>query len=119
VTEVLEALFHWSPTERRKLIRERGLHPFKRPVIHSQDNLGYPYVSLSPTPSAGWSLSGAIVDEIDEWDLWMVRLADTDAIHVRSDFGPVIQEVKVSNVIPPDRLWYVGTRMQPVAEEFS
>jgi hypothetical protein len=56
------------------------------------------------------------VSEIDCWDLWQVRIAEGDSICVRPDFGPVIQEIKVYNQIPADRLWHVGERHVPVFE---
>jgi hypothetical protein len=117
VTEVLEALYHWSPVERRKEIRKHGLVPFSRPVTHSSDDLCFPYVSLSPTPSAAWSLSAAIVEEIDDWDLWMVRLRSTDEVHIRPLFGTIIEEVKVHNTISSERIWWAGTRSRPAAED--
>ena len=105
----LDVLYHWSPVERRADIAAQGLRPGSTPNV-----AGYPltYVCLGTTPSAGWSLSGAMewMSEIDEWDLWQVRLVDGDDIRVRPDFLPTIREVKVHGPIPADRIWYVGTR---------
>lgn len=54
--------------------------------------------------------------EIEEWDLWQVRLQDGDEVHYRSDFGPVLKEIRVYNAIPADRAWWVARRSQPCFE---
>lgn len=115
---ILPALFHWSPNERRGDIERLGLQPRQIATTHSDPSLTSPYICFSPTPSRAWSLSGAMewVSEVDEWDLWQVRLAEGDHVVVRSDFGPEIQEVKVYGAIPTDRLWLVGSRHVPVFE---
>jgi hypothetical protein len=115
---ILPALYHWSPKERCEEIRRDGLQPFSRVVTHSDPGLASPYISFSPTPSCAWSLIGAMewVSEIDRWDLWQVRLQDTDSVSIRPEFGPVIQEIKVYNPISADRLWHVGERNVPVFE---
>lgn len=56
------------------------------------------------------------VSEVDCWDLWQVRLEDTDSVSIRPEFGPVVQEIKVYNAIPADRLWHVGERETPSFE---
>ncbi len=115
---ILPALYHWSPKERRTEIEAHGLHPRKAATTHSDPDLLSPYLCFSPTPSAAWSLSGAMewTSEVDGWDLWQVRIAEGDSICIRPDFGPVIQEIKVYNAILPDRLWHVGERGVPVFE---
>lgn len=106
---ILPALFHWSPIDRRQAILKEGLRPFCDPSVASGK---LPYISLSPTPSSAWGLSGDMewVEEFDDWDLWQVRLVEGDEVRIRGDFGPTIREVKVHNTITPDRLWWVGTR---------
>jgi hypothetical protein len=105
----LDVLYHWSPVERRADVAAQGLRPGCAPNV-----AGYPlgYVCLGSTPSSAWALSGAMewTSEIDEWDLWQVRLVDGDDIRVRPDFLPAIREVKVYGPIPADRVWHVGTR---------
>jgi hypothetical protein len=121
---LLPALFHWSPTERRELIEANGLRPYCPPAVSTGD-LAFPYLCFSPTPSSGWGLSGDMhwVTEIEQWDLWQVRLAEGDEVHVRGDFGPVIREVRVYGAIPADRCWYVATRepacARPITEHIS
>jgi len=115
---ILPALYHWSPVERRSEIRKDGLRPHEQAVTHSDPALTSPYLCFSPTPSCAWSLSGAMewTSEVDGWDLWQVRLEEGDEVHIRPDFGPTIQEVKVYTPIPSNRLWYVGERHTPVFE---
>jgi hypothetical protein len=48
--------------------------------------------------------------EIEEWDLWLVDLADGDEIHIRAEFGPNLYEIRVRNAIPADRVWWVAQR---------
>lgn len=112
MTEVLEGLYHWSPLDRRELILKEGLVLFSEPTIASGTQ---PYISVSPTPSAAWGLSGNMgwANEIEDWDLWMVRLSANDEVRIRPNFGPVIEEVQLYNTIPPDRLWWVGSRSMP------
>lgn len=117
---LLPALFHWSPADRRDRIRREGLHPYCPPVLHGGPNgdLTFPYLCFSPTHSSAWGLSGDMewVSEIDVWDLWQVRLAEGDEVHYRSDFGPVLREIRVYGAISTDRCWYVATRECPVAQ---
>lgn len=114
---IIPALYHWSPIDRRDAIRRGGLQPYCPPTISTGD-LIWPYLCLGSTPSAAWGLSGDMdwVTEIDDWDLWQVRLADGDEVRYRSDFGPVLKEIRVFNTIPPDRVWHVATRSTHVAE---
>lgn len=100
--------FHWSPRERREEIRTKGLVPGSaslagHEVLHS---------CAAPSPRQAWLLSGDTNWglEQEDWDLWQVTLIETDELRVRADYGPRIVEVKIHNVIPPDRLWWVGER---------
>lgn len=115
---ILPALYHWSPKERRSDIAEHGLRPRSPAVTHSGHSEVAPYLCFSPTPSCAWSLSGAMewTSEVDGWDLWQVAVAEGDSICIRPDFGPIIQEIKIYNAIPTDRLWHVGERGIPVFE---
>jgi hypothetical protein len=117
MAEVLGALFHWSPRDRRRNILREGLRPYERPVCHTGE-LSHPYVCFGPTPSAAWSLSGdTLEDDFGGWDLWQVRLTDGDSVSVPQMWGGEIREVRVRNAIAAERLWYVATRMPPSAEE--
>ena len=117
----LEPLFHWSPTERRKEIRAGGLKPWQPATVTSSRDHVQPYVSLSPTPSMAWGLSGDMewVSEIEQWDLWQVYLPDKAEVHVRPTWGSIIEEVKVYTVIPPDMLWFCGQKGIPFMEEVA
>lgn len=123
---ILPALFHWSPADRRESIQREGLRPYCPAVISTcvdgnGRDLSWPYLCFSPTPSSAWGLSGDMhwATEIEQWDLWQVRLADGDEVHVRSDFGPVIREVRVYGSIPPDRCWWVAMREPQCARPAS
>lgn len=112
-------MYHWAPSSRRESILRTGLLPLSDPTTSSMEiGMRAPYVCVSPTASAAWSLSGDMewVSDIEEWDLWQVRLADGDEVSVRGDFGPRISEVRVRNAIPPDRVWLVATRAPAVFE---
>lgn len=87
----------------------------------SHPGYAFDHICLSPTPSSAWGLSGDMdwATESEEWDLWQVRLAEGDEVHYRSDFGPVLREVRVKTPIPPDRVWYVATRALPFAKELT
>ena len=102
-------MYHWSPAERFKDIDREGLVAGSRSTVASAE---LPVVCVSPDPVLAWQLSGAMewACDVEQWDLWLVRLAETDAVQVRAEFGPQIQEVKIRNHVPRDRLWYVGRR---------
>jgi hypothetical protein len=110
LTVELGLLYHWSPADRFDAIYRDGLRPHAPNTVASST---LPYVCLSPSPAAAWSLSGGMdwVSEVDEWDLWMVRLADGDQVCIRGEFGPKIEEVKVYGPLPADRLWWVARRI--------
>lgn len=114
----LSPLYHWSPDTRRDAIRVEGLVQYKPPTVSSGD-LAYPYICLSPSPSAAWGLSGDMgwVEDIESWDLWQVNLPSKAEVHVRPNFGDTIQEVKVYSAIPASCLWYVASRAAPYAKE--
>lgn len=102
-------MYHWSPTENRDSILLKGLVPNSKNTIASGS---LAYVCLSPTPSGAWSLSAMTGwHEVESWDLWQIRLSAVDNVRIRPEFGDVIQEVNVRNVMSPERLWYVGTRL--------
>jgi hypothetical protein len=109
----LGAFYHWSPADRHDSIRRDGLVPGSLNVVCSQP---YEYVCLGPDPAAAWALSGAVAADINGfvspqgWDLWQVDLADTDEIHLRAQFGAVIDEIQVRNRIPAHRVIYLARR---------
>jgi hypothetical protein len=80
----------------------------------------WPYICLSPDPARAWNLSGAMerYTEIEEWDLYQVRLGLDDDVRLRVE-GATIWEARVHNSIPADRLWWVGTREPLAAKELA
>lgn len=114
---ILPDLFHWSPADRRDAIRSEGLRTYCAPAVSSPGH-AFPYLCFSSDPKAAWRLSGDMewVSEVEEWDLWQVRLADTDEVRYNPSWGPVLEEIRVYNPIPADRIWLVGTRSCPCAE---
>ena len=110
----LGPLYHWSPADRHDSIRRDGLVPHSPNVVCSQP---YPFVCLGPDPAAAWALSGAVAADINGyvspggWDLWQVDLADSDEVHPRAQFGPVMAEFQVRNRIPPARVFYLARRI--------
>jgi hypothetical protein len=111
---MLPALFHWSPTDRRKQIIRYGLRPGCRPTIGTAKTVtdGRHMICLGTTPSAAWGLSGAMpwACDVDGWDLWQLQLVDTDEVHINPMGGCVVEEVRVANRIPKSRIWWVGSR---------
>lgn len=113
----LPTLYHWSPVERRDEILNKGLQLYQRPTVSG--DYSFPYVCLGPSPKTAWSISGDMdyVSEIEEWDLWEVRLPEDAEIHIRAEFGPRFFEIRVRTPIPADCVWLVGTRSPLSAKE--
>lgn len=111
---MIETVYHWSPRSRREDILREGLKVYSNSVTHSAGK--WPYICFSTDPKTAWSISGDMEWNSDEelWDLWQVTLTKSDEIHIRSEFGPYIYEVRVRNSIPADRCWWVGER-EPLA----
>ena len=107
----LDPLYHWSPKRNRASILQHGLQ-----VLSPEQTRALPfcagYLCFSMWPSCAWGLSAAMREdgEDEEWDCWQVWLADTDEVRVMPLHGARVQEVRVHNSIPPDRLWWVGER---------
>lgn len=125
MSEVLGALYHWAPVDRRVGILQQGLVPYANAVCHGEvegRSLSYPYVCLGLTPSGAWGLSGGSDSDVQgeyDWDLWQVRLADSDHVDVLSTWGAVLREVRVRNAITADRVWWVATRAGLAAREVA
>ncbi len=112
---ILPALYHWSPSVNRVPIQEGGLRlptEVRDLTVTSRWAPGCACISLGPSPSAAWALSGNLqaASDCESWDVWQVRLVEGDEVHVRAEFGPAVKEVRVHNAIPADRVWWVGTR---------
>ncbi|MET0601848.1 MAG: hypothetical protein ABW167_07650 [Baekduia sp.] len=119
---LLPVLFHWSPGDRRQSIIREGLKPYSPTTVSTREASGevvvWPYVCLSPAPATAWGLSGDMgwASAVDVWDLWQVRLTGDDEVHVRSEWGNHLREIRVRNAIPPDRVWWCGRREELLAE---
>lgn len=101
-------LFHWSPAARREQIRRYGLMPGQEPTTVQCG--GVEYLCLAADPARAWNLSAAMPWTPDgEWDLWQARLNNEYGMRLRVEDGEVL-EFKVYDLIPPERLWLVGTR---------
>ncbi len=116
----LPALYHWSPTDRRKQIIRRGLVPGSRPTVSTvstvggadESGSGRHMVCLGPDPATAWSYSGGLpwLKGTLSWDLWQVHITDGDEVHVMPFWGRGLMEIRVANRIPKSRLIYLGTR---------
>jgi hypothetical protein len=103
----LDTLFHWSPVTRRPAITIGGLHPGTEPTTCSQP---MKYLCLGVDPRRAWVLSGGMDYTPDgHWDLWQVALDSEHEVRLRVEDGQLV-EVKVHAVIPPSRLWLIGSR---------
>lgn len=111
MTMIIHHVYHWAPSERREEILRDGLKVYSQPVTHTSDHR-FPYLCFGFTPSGAWGYSGAIewANEIEEWDLWQVSLTKDDEIHIRSEFGNELIELRVKNSIHAERIWFVGQR---------
>lgn len=121
-------LYHWSPRSRLGGIRREGLQPGKRNVsgrtAHASDEwipsvpgtprptgeFRQPAVCLSPSPAVAWAYSHGVWGTLGTFDLWEVRLVDTDDVEVLRQWGAQVNEVRVHNRIPKRRLVWVGER---------
>lgn len=111
----VDALYHWSPRERRKRITRHGLLPRRALTCSSgsddEPEWRQPAVCLSSAPSTAWGLSGGIFGQPGQvWDLWQIRLHPDDAVHTVPTWGALIQEFRVANRIPKSRCWWVAER---------
>lgn len=104
------ALFHWSPSSRRKGIERRGLVPGSLAIDRKWRP---PYIALAPSPEAAWQMSGE--DERGaghpSWDLWQVWLSNVGAEAIPYDDGSA-REFRVYERIYRRDLWLVGTRQR-------
>lgn len=108
--------YHWSPRTRHVAIRDTGLMIGSPPVVNAIDGDGYrsAWISLSPTPSQAWWLSGdaltvgGFTTEV-LWDLWEVDLTGIDTRHVMSGYP----EIRALQNIPPQRLTWIAGRAAP------
>lgn len=109
--EPLRALYHWSPTRRRKQIIRYGLRPFMRRT--TSEGYRAPCICFADSPSWAWALSGGMRwTERGSWDLWMTwqdRLTDP-VVLPSSERHSGLYEVRTEHRVYKRDLWYVGSR---------
>ncbi|MFD6097187.1 hypothetical protein ACFVWN_20430 [Nocardiopsis flavescens] len=73
-----------------------------------------PHISLSPDPRIAWEEGTATrhTTDIEEWDLWMVRLPTTSAARARPA-QDATRVIEVADTIAPGWLQYIATRRSP------
>lgn len=111
-TSLLGQLYHWSPSARRVDILQGGLQVYQEACTHADGILRWPYICLSPHPSAAWALSVDMQPEIEEWDLWQVSVPDGAEVHVRPFWGRRVEEFKIYTSIPTDHIFFCGERSE-------
>lgn len=125
MTIVLPRLFHWAPVEARAGIVRCGLKPrtptavgyrpipndpLRGHIVEDVEPDSVLAVCLGTSPRTAWNYSAAFGELGSEWDLWEVRLEETDEIHFRPFIGYWAEEIRVANPIPKSRVWWGGTR---------
>ena len=113
----LDPLYHWAPRRLRETILREGLRvlspsrPALNPVTNEVETPAYPWLCLGTSPRAAWNLVLEPDVEEEGWDLWEVSLGKRDTVSARTDFDvPYINEVRLENSIPADRIFWVGSR---------
>jgi hypothetical protein len=106
----LEYLYHWSPRSRRSAILLEGLKCGAPPTFCTRKT---GYLCFSLNPHTAWELSAGTSGAAllpQEWDLWQATLSDTDQVAIYPCWGGNIQEVRLNNNVPSDRLFLAGTK---------
>lgn len=137
---IVDVLFHWSPADRYEDILSNGLRVLSpgvdtTPQFNDQGEttgtevyLRWPWICFSSDPMAAWQLSGDITGAwshpeeeggIRAWDLWQITTDVNDEIHIRPEFGNRIEEVRIHNGIPVDRIRWVARREYRSALELA
>lgn len=106
--------YHWSPSTRRDRIAADGLLIGSEPCVNAAegDEFRNTCISLSPTPSQAWWLSGQAIHaggfngQSPIWDLYEVDIAGLKADRRDDDYP----EIKVRENIPADRGRHVAVR---------
>lgn len=116
----LGPLYHWSPRERLASIKRHGLMPGKRnfhgstytnEVTGEEEEFLQPMLCFSLDPGTAWDYSHGCWKSAGTFDLWMVTLDPTDAVHVQPSWGARLHEIRVANRIPKRRLRWIGERV--------
>lgn len=106
--------YHWSPRGRHTAIRNTGLIIGSPPAVNAVDGDDdrAAWISLSPTPSQAWWLSGdaltvgGFTPESPAWDLWQADLTGIATRHMMSGYP----EIRALQNIPADRHTWIATR---------
>lgn len=108
-----EIAYHWSPSARREAIQREGLRVGAEPCVNGvEDDHRNLWVSVSPTPSQAWWLSGEALylggfgSESPIWDLYEVDLAGLVIERRQKDYP----ELYVHEDISPERITRVAIR---------
>lgn len=110
-----EIVYHWSPSTRRPAIEREGLRIGVAPCVNGvEDDHRNPWISVCPTPSQAWWLSGealhggGFVCEAPVWDLYEVDVKGlkTDRRGFRDDYP----EFYVLEDVAADRVRWVARR---------
>lgn len=113
---VVPPLYHWSPADRRELIRRDGLIPptcGDHELTTCSERLDY--VCLGTDPYRAWTISGGMNwTPPGLWDLWQIRLENERSVTLRLEDGEV-WEWKVRQPIAPGQLWLIATRTESAA----
>lgn len=126
-----DLLYHWSPAKCRRAINRHGLRPstpttaamsfahlidsYSKAQIHYEiedELVCFKAICFSFDPAKAWALSGACDPRPgSRWDLWMARISEDDIVYPEPSLGFRMQEVRVANRIPKNRVWHVGLRI--------
>lgn len=101
------ALYHWSPTARRKQIIRYGLRPGS---VSSCRLWKPPYVCFADSPLRAWSLIGRFRPEIEHWDLWWTTSAAVSGYEIIPYDNNEPKEYRVYERVFKRDLWLVGSR---------
>jgi hypothetical protein len=121
VIPYLSQLYHWAPARLRETILREGLRiSIPQTLLDERGDpceVVFPWLCCGTTPWAAWNLlPDADAEDGDSradgrgWDLWSIHVSEDDRLRLRDDFGPKLQEVRVLNSIPADRVWWVARR---------
>jgi hypothetical protein len=103
-------VYHWSPSERRSSIEERGLR-IRQESVSAPGQVRYPYVAFALDPLDAWEMSGHFFGaEILSWDLWGVRASRLAGFEVIPMDDGGVRELRSYRSIPARHVTYIATR---------
>ena len=103
-------VYHWSPTNRREQIEQRGL---RIRSLSPHAPIRYPMLCFAPDPLDAWAMSGGtfVIEGVDSWDLWGVYVGDLrHGFEVIPNDDATIRELRVYRSIPATAVHLVGSR---------